>query len=86
MLNNKLHIKKSFGFSNKVKLSDEECSQRVKYIMHKMNESGYETKCYFRDLMEYRTNELKGRPFDNADYIAYTSLPTYPLKIVGDSI
>lgn len=70
MLPNKLQIKKAFGFSNRVKLTDKECANRAKYIIHKMSEAGYETKCYIKDLIAYRMNELKGLNFDNADYIA----------------
>ena len=69
--NNKGDIKWLFNKSINIKMSDEECGLRVSYIINKMSEAGYETKCWYRDLLEFKKKELNGGKFDDADYIAW---------------
>ena len=71
MIQDKNQIKWLFNLKKNIKLSDEECFNRIQYIMYKMNNDGYETKDWIEDLLEYKKKKLHNLPFCEADYVAY---------------
>lgn len=73
MIQNKNQIKWLFNLKRNIKLTDEECINRIQYIMYKMTNDGYETKDWLEDLLQYKEKELHNMPFDEADYVAYCS-------------
>ena len=73
MINTKKQIKYCFKIKNNITLDDTECEKRVRYIIFKMSERGYETKCWFKDCMKY-IEDTGGWGFDEGDYVCYNLL------------